>query len=234
MISALLLSRYPSTVGITTAVANDKIHIRKLARTIKRAIPKAYLLIAGILGLVCWLFDRLAGWLVSPWFRRRPCTVPTAYYHATSVAVATLDLETGMGQLGRGFYLHVGFVSPSDDRALQITGSAIDDCMSITTRDWAYIVTVGHYALHRLLDMCEKRHLVVWANRAVDVYLLTHDRVMSPEVAYPGWCRQIRLADSVRNREWLEAARIEWVRLSTKEPPVVLSETIPQFAWHTR
>ena len=194
-----------------------------------KLISLGYLLVALLVGAAFTAIDRLFITLIVRLAIPRSfrCGSAGRWFHATAQPFLVLDLTTGTGQLGQGLYLHREFVTRWDRSALEITpAQPLDDLHVARPYAWQYFIATGHYILSMWIPK------KVCSNAIVSRYVWPKDRVEAPEFAYPGIYHQIRLADSPRNRQWLETAQMRWIRL-TPEENISLPDAPPTFAWKT-
>ncbi len=165
-------------------------------------------------------------WIAHRFFLYR---MPTNHlFHATSQPFSVLNLIQGTGQLGLGLYVHQGFVTSWDRVILEIHPTQpLEDVQNVSAYSWKYLLSTGHYLLMIIFPQNTWTHIIL------SRYIWSYDRIAAPEFAYPGRFRQIRLANSPRNQQWLETADIKWIQ-RTVEGIIPLSDSLPIFAWKTK
>ena len=190
-----------------------------------------YLLVAGFIGLPLTILDRtIFACITRVWFAVHACdTRADCWYHATDHPLDSLDLSTGVGQLGSGLYLHPGFVSPADRFALELeSDQSLDSVDVVSPWSWRYTVSVGHYFLAKTVLEWFGPTIVHKAHALIDRVVFSTDRVQAPEFAYPWRQRQLRLGDSARNRRWLRTTQVWAVAWDAKGCVVVRTRLQPQ------
>jgi hypothetical protein len=223
---------------ITATVKSNSMKNQKQTTTLRSTRSRvgdiAYLLLVLVMGIPCALADRLImAPLTSLCFLpcRRAQLDPSGFYHATDKPFAHIDLAKGKGQLGHGLYLQIGFVSPCDRLALEARWSDFpEDWLDVPEWSWRYAASVGHYFVTALLPS----RLIPSLNDVIDATVFPVDRIRAPEFGYPWGLRQVRLADSARNRSLLRSANFRWVAISSTgtvtpltDPPPTPAEASP-------